>query len=296
MELREMRGFVVVVEEGGLSAAARRLHLSQPAVSQLVGSLERQLGLRLLVRGSGGVRPTEAGRTLYTEARAVLARYDQAVATVAGHGATGEMVLRIGIPLELPADLLAPALAALAEAYPATQVRPRHLSTAAQLAALRDDDLDLGLTREHPVGPGLDAVLVLEERLGVLLASDLAAKVIQPDGVRLAALAGLNWVSFPRSGSPAWYDQLTAVLRTHGVNPGAGAPEGQSLLAAVKFTAVGSGGAFAFAPPDWSQPVPDGITWLPLVGHPLVRRTWAVWRADSRRRDLGHLVAALPNG
>lgn len=295
MELREMRGFVAVVEEGGLSAAARRLHLSQPAVSQLVGSLERQLGLRLLVRGSGGVRPTEAGRTLYAEARAVLARYEQAVAAVAGHGEAGATVLRIGIPLELPADLLSPALAALAEAYPATRVHARHLSTAAQLAGLREDDLDLGLLREHPVEPGLDAALVLEERLGVLLASELAAKIAEPDGVRLDALAGLDWVSFPRSGSPAWYDQLTAVLRTHGVDPGGGAPEGQSLLAAVKFAAVRSGGAFVFAPPNWSQPVPDGITWLPLVGHPLVRRTWAVWRADSRRRDLGHLVAAMPN-
>lgn len=129
----------------------------------------------------------------------------------------------------------------------------------------------------------------------MLLAGELAARIAGTGGVRLDTLAGLGWVGFPRSGSPAWYDQLTAVLRTHGLDPGAGAPEGHSLLAAVKFAAVGAGGAFAFAPSDWSQPVPDGITWSPLVGHPLVRRTWAVWRADSHRRDLGHLVAALPS-
>ncbi|HET9889459.1 MAG TPA: LysR family transcriptional regulator [Mycobacterium sp.] len=55
MELRELRGFVAVVDEGALSAAARRMHLSQPALSQMVSGLERELGLQLLVR-DGPVR------------------------------------------------------------------------------------------------------------------------------------------------------------------------------------------------------------------------------------------------
>jgi hypothetical protein len=80
VELREMRAFVVVVEEGSLSAAARRLRLSQPALSQTMAALERQLGMPLLVRRNTGVQATEAGMTLLTEARAVLARHDQALA------------------------------------------------------------------------------------------------------------------------------------------------------------------------------------------------------------------------
>jgi DNA-binding transcriptional LysR family regulator len=62
MELRELRVFVAVAEEGGMSAAARRLHVSQSALSQTVTALERQLGVKLLVRSSSGVRTTEAGR------------------------------------------------------------------------------------------------------------------------------------------------------------------------------------------------------------------------------------------
>ena len=53
-----MRAFVAVVEEGGLSAAARRLHVSQPALSQTIAGLERQLGVELLIRANTGVRPT----------------------------------------------------------------------------------------------------------------------------------------------------------------------------------------------------------------------------------------------
>jgi DNA-binding transcriptional LysR family regulator len=293
MELREMRAFIAVVEEGGLSAAARRLHLSQPALSQTVNALERQLGVQLLLRSSTGVQATEAGMTLLVEARAVLARYDQAMAAVATHTAAGGSVLRLGIPLELPPDLLSLALADLAAAYPATRVQARHLSTAAQLAALHAGDLDVGLVRERPVGQELDAVPVVEERLGVLLASEHAARLARPEGVRLDTLTGLDWVSFPRSGSPAWYDEVTAILRSHGLDLGPTAPEGQPLIAEVKLAAVSAGRAFALAPPDWAQPIPPTVTWSPLVGHPLVRRTWAVWPANSHRRDLGHLVAAL---
>jgi LysR substrate binding domain len=186
------------------------------------------------------------------------------------------------------------ALAALAETYPSTRTQLRHLSTAAQLTVLRAGELDLGLLREHPVGEEFDAVLVVEERLGVLLATELGRKIATPAGVRLNALAGLNWLSFPGSGSPAWYDELTAVMRSHGLDPGPAAPEGQSLIPEVKLATVGAGGAFAFAPPDWPVTFPETVMWCPLVGHPVVRRTGAVWRADSHRRDLGHLVAALP--
>lgn len=293
MELRELRAFVAIVEEGGLSAAARRLHVSQPALSQTMNGIERQLGVELLIRSTTGVRATAAGMTLLAEARAVLARYDQAMSAMARHTAGGANPLRLGIPLELPSELLTRPLADLAAAYPDTPVQALHMSTAAQLAALRAGELDVGLVREHPVGPDLDAMLVVEERLGVLLAADQLSKLAGPDGVRLDALAGLDWVGFPRSGSPAWYDELTAILRSHGLDLGPAAAEGQELIAQVKFAAVSTGGAFALAPPNWPHSLPDTVGWAPLVGHPLVRRTWVAWPAAAQRRDLGHFIAAL---
>ncbi|HMH90182.1 MAG TPA: LysR family transcriptional regulator [Streptosporangiaceae bacterium] len=61
MEIRELRAFVAVAEEGGMSAAARRLHVSQSALSQTIQSLERQAGAQLLARDHAGARPTRAG-------------------------------------------------------------------------------------------------------------------------------------------------------------------------------------------------------------------------------------------
>jgi DNA-binding transcriptional LysR family regulator len=293
VELREMRAFVAVVEEGSLSAAARKLHVSQPALSQTMTALERQVGVPLLTRRSTGVQATEAGMTLLSEARAVLARHDQALAALARHAKAGGSAVRLGIPLELPTDLLSRPIAELAAAYPDTRVQARHMSTAAQFEALRAGELDLALVREHPIGADFDATLVVEEQLGVLLAADQAAKIVGHGGIRLDALAGLDWVGFPRSGSPAWFDELTAILRSHGLELGPPAPAGQELIAEVKLAAVTGGTAFALAPPDWAQPIPESVSWSPLVGHPLVRRTWAVWPAGSHRRDLGLLVSLL---
>jgi DNA-binding transcriptional LysR family regulator len=291
MEIREMRAFVAVAEAGSMSKAARLLHVSQPALSQTITALERRLGVQLLVRTSTGVRATDAGTTLLGESRAVLARHDQALAAVARHTTTG--VLRVGVPLELPPELLPAALARLAEAYPDTRVQARHLSSVAQVAALRAGELDVGLVRERPAGPDLDAVLVAAENVGVLLAADLAEKLAGPDGVRLDALAGLDWFAFARAGSPAWYDELAAILRSHGLDVGPEIPEEQRLIVELKIPAVSAGGAYAFAPPEWPYPLPDTVRWVPLAGNPIVRRTWAVWPATSHRRDLAEFVAAL---
>jgi DNA-binding transcriptional LysR family regulator len=293
MELRELSAYVAVVEEGGMSAASRRLHVSQSALSQTVSALERELGVTLLERTSTGVRPTEAGTTLLVEARAILARYHQAVRTMSGYTTESSGVLRLGIPLELNPDVLPAALAKFAAESPHTRVVPQHLSTAAQFIALRGDQLDIGLVRERPTGSEFDTMLVAQEPLGVLISSTLVARLAGPDGVQLDQLAELQWVGFPRSGSPAWYDELTGILRSHGIDIGPPVPDDQTLIAAVKFAAVSSGQAFSLAPENGLQPLPDNVSWLPLAGKPIVRRTWAVWPAESRRRDIGRLIASL---
>jgi len=291
MEIRELRAFVAVAEEGGMSAAARRLHVSQSALSQTIQSLERQLGAQLLVRDYAGARPTDTGKALLEEARALLDHHDRALAAISGAAATTAQ-LRIGVPLEFPPDVLPAALAELATAHPSTRVEVRHSSSAAQLTALRERELDLALVRYRPADLALDAVLAVTEAMGVIIAAARSAEIAGPGGVQLHKLSSLTWIGFPRSDGPAWHDQVTAILRGHGIDTPSSDDEGP-VTSEVKLAAVGTGRAFALASPTWAQPLPEGIRWHPLVGDPIVRRTWAVWHADSRRRDLAVLVAAL---
>lgn len=293
MEIRELRAFIAVAEEGSQSAGARRLHLSQSALSQTIRSLERQLGVQLLVRSSTGVAVTEAGGNLLREGRDLIAQYDRVIAAVAGSDARPG-TLRVGVPLEFPADLLPRAIGEVSAAYPLTRVDVSHSSSAAQFAALEAGQLDVALVRECPADPRFDAVLAVEEALGVVLAAGAAAKLAESAGIRLHQLAGLDWLGFPRRESPIWYDQVTATLRAHGISlDDQTPPRDYSLIAEVKIAAVGAGRAFALAPPRWAHPLPEGVTWQPLIGNPIVRRTWALWPASSHRRDLAALIAAL---
>ena len=292
-----MRAFVVVAEEGGLSAAARRLHLSQSALSQVVQSLERRLGVQLLTRSHSGTMPTAAGEMLVRRARAILAEHDQAVADVMALGDNGSTVagrIRVGVPLELPLDVLPSALAELRALYPATQVDVRHAPSARQLAALESGDLDLALVRYRPAGDRFDALLVVREPIGVLLDAERSLALAEPSGVPLDRLAGMDWLGFPRSDAPPWYDEVSTILRTHGFGHRvSGSANDPPVTAEVKFAAVRAGRSFSLAPPGWSTHLPESIQWHPIQGNPIVRRTWAVWPADSRQRDLAALVAAF---
>ena len=82
MELRHLRYFVSVAEAENVSHAALKLHISQPAVSRQVRDLEDEIGLPLLKRVGKSVRLTEAGRVFLNEARAILARTDEALKNV----------------------------------------------------------------------------------------------------------------------------------------------------------------------------------------------------------------------
>ena len=287
---------MAVVEEGGLSAAARRLHLSQSALSQIVQSLERQLGVRLLTRSHSGTTPTAAGETLVRRARTILADHDRAVSEVMALGNDHPIVagrIRIGVPLELPLDVLPSALAELRTIHPDTQVDVRHASSAGQLAALEAGELDLALVRYRPVGDRFDALLVVREPIGVLLDETRSEQLAGPTGVPLDRLAGLRWLGFPRSDAPPWYDEVAAILRTHGLGDRGSGADTDPLTAEVKFAAVRAGRSFTLAPPEWAANLPGGICWHPIEGNPIVRRTWAVWLAESRQRDLATLVAAF---
>jgi DNA-binding transcriptional LysR family regulator len=297
VEIRELRAFVTVVEEGGLSAAARRLHLSQSALSQVVQSLERQLGVQLLTRSHSGTTPTAAGETLVRRAREIVTGHDQAVAEVIALGNDTSMVagsIRIGVPLELPIDVLPSALAELRAIHPDTRVDVRHGSSALQIVELAAGKLDVALARYRPSDDRFDSMLVVREAVGVLLDEESAGNVADAHGVALERLRSLPWLGFPRSDAPPWYDEVAAILAAHGVGGRVPESEGDaSVTAEVKFAAVRSGRAFALAPPGWASPLPTGICWHPLTGDPIVRRTWALWPANARERDLATLIAAF---
>ena len=79
MELRHLRYFVAVAEEGSLTVAAqKRLHTAQPSLSRQIRDLERELGVQLLIRGPRGIELTAAGRVFLDHARVALLQVEAA--------------------------------------------------------------------------------------------------------------------------------------------------------------------------------------------------------------------------
>src|SRR5918998_1828814 len=122
LDARRLLTFREVARRGSFSRAADALSLTQPAVSQQVAALERQLGTRLLERGPGGPTPTDAGALLLAHADAIADRLAQADAQVAELSAADRDTLRIGSFPSALASVIPAAIARLRELRPEVQV------------------------------------------------------------------------------------------------------------------------------------------------------------------------------
>ena len=85
--LAAMETFVRVMETGSFSAAARHLHLGQPAISKSIAQLEERLGVKLLLRSTRGLTPTEAGERFYHRAKRAIEEAEEADLAAKGAGA-----------------------------------------------------------------------------------------------------------------------------------------------------------------------------------------------------------------
>jgi LysR family transcriptional regulator, nitrogen assimilation regulatory protein len=118
MELRQLRYFVAIVDHGSLSRATRVLHVAQPALTQQIHQLEEELGAQLLHRSAQGVISTDAGKTFYEHAQAILKQVDDAKWAVAQSTDKPAGTVALGIPQSVSGALALPLLTAVRETYP----------------------------------------------------------------------------------------------------------------------------------------------------------------------------------
>lgn len=173
MNLVHLRTFVNIVEQGSLSAAARALRISQPAVTKQVQRMEAELGLSLLVRGpQRQVELTPAGQRLLAFAQETLARFDAFREEMASLQAIGQGTLTLAAST-IPGEHLLPGLlAAFRAEYPQVAVQMSIADTAETAAKLLTDEADVGVIGSAVAQPGL----CLER-----LVSDQVVLIVPPD-------------------------------------------------------------------------------------------------------------------
>lgn len=198
MRLHQIRDFVSALESGSLRGAARRLGISQPAMTKSIRNLEAELRVQLVQRTTRGVVPTRAGRAFLARARVIqteLRKAGEELAQLSG-GRGGEVAL--GISPVAGILLMPSALARFRQEQPAAQVRIVEGWPAALLPLVRDETLDLAVMQK-PVAK-LDAALKYRPLLRTQLV--VAGRRGHPlRGARsLRELAHAQWVIFRAPG------------------------------------------------------------------------------------------------
>lgn len=233
MELRQLRYFVTVAEEGNISRAAQKAFLTQPAMSRQIKSLEESIGQALLDRQPHSIRLTPAGQTLLHEARELLQHADLVTERVRASGSG--LRLRVGYAPSLATDILSTAVQAFTNRHPTARVEMFDLSTTEMRTGLEKGEIDLAVS----VGTDLDGRGI---QWKPLLTSpwNLAVNKTHPLGKRsrvtAVEVAREPLLVFCQRDYPEYWDVITTWLRKYHHRPKiAGEYDGiHSLLAAVE--------------------------------------------------------------
>jgi DNA-binding transcriptional LysR family regulator len=271
-ELRLLRSFIAIAEEGSLTRAAARLHIAQQSLSQQVRTLEAQLGATLLERSARGVRLTPVGAVLEREARALLAHADRATATVRRAAAGEQGELRIGFLSSVANYMMPPVVREFRERHPDVTLQTHEVPIADLVGRLRTGDLDAGLTRP-PLVDDIETEIVLTEPVAAVLPADhpLAARA----ELDLAELADEPWVLTGRDTWPPWHRHFDEVFAAAGFAPRV-VQRGTSVQNLLALVAAGVG---VTRLPLSSRSLRDsGVAFVPLAGDDAY--VVLVWRAE----------------
>lgn len=143
MNLTQLTTFVSVLAEGSMTAAADKLFLTQPAVSQQIRNLEEELGVELLVRGVRQIKPTPQGEVFYEHARKILQHVQQAEAAIKSIGAALKGSLRIGTLNSLGLHLMSPLIGKLMRYNPELKIRMEYGDGNQLLKSIKKNEVDV---------------------------------------------------------------------------------------------------------------------------------------------------------
>lgn len=217
LELHHLRCIVTLAEELNFGRAAARLHMSQPPLSRMLAEVEHSVGARLFERTTRRVSPTPVGEVFVAEARAVLARSEEALERVRAAVRRQSGKLRIAYTWLALRTVLPSLLAQLRERDHDVSVDLVELPGEAQREALGSGHVELAFSDAPLELDGFESRLLHQEELNVVLNADhpLAGAA----QIELGALAGETLILHPRHEYPRYYDHLMRACEEAGFTP-----------------------------------------------------------------------------
>ena len=172
MEIKDMRAFYAIVEEGNISHAAQRLGIAQPALSRQMKRLETQLGVQLFERGSRRIRLTDAGRVLYSRVEHILGMVDGTVREITEIGAGVSGCIRLGTITTSGAMLLPELINEFHRRYPQVTFQLWEGEGTRILELLDNRVIEIGITRTQVDARVYESIVLPNEPLVAVMHRD----------------------------------------------------------------------------------------------------------------------------
>ncbi|MCE9577326.1 MAG: LysR family transcriptional regulator [Deltaproteobacteria bacterium] len=261
MELRHLRYFVAVAEELHFGRAARRLALSQPPLSAAIRELEDELGAALFARTTRSVALTPIGTAFLGRARDVLRRTRDALDDVARAGRGEIGAITVGYATAATYALLPGVVRTFAARHPGLRLTLVELASAAQIAALQNGAIDVGLVCLPVALDGVTARVV--RRDGLVVALPKGHALAKRAAIPIAALDGQRAVIARQGIEPGWTQATSVALARTGVALDV-VQEADTKLAVLALVAAGLGVAlFASGAAELGR---AGVVFRPVTG------------------------------
>jgi DNA-binding transcriptional LysR family regulator len=288
---KQLRYFVDIVDAGSFSLAAERLFIAQSALSRQVKEMERELQVPLLERDTRHLEMTPAGRSLYADARRILAALEQATASArhAQRGIAGTLQLLHSSSVPLTAAILS-CLRSHVDRHPGVSIEVSQASSEHQALDIDQGRADIGLAREPLLRryPHVRYVALYSEPLVAALPDyhPLAARA----SIEVAELRDESFVATPHLERGGLSHRVAELCRARGFYPAAARVKSRkwSQLALVQ-----GGFGIAIVPQSMGRLAPAGVRLLALEGADCHTTVLALWREECSELVRGFAESLL---
>lgn len=279
MDVKQLRYFIAIAEQGSLSAAAARIGIAQPSLSQQVRGLERELGVSLLVRSPRGVRLTQSGEELLVRARGIVAALDETREALRHAGGPPRGPVAFGLPSSVSMVLSVPLAETVRLALPQVRLRVAEAMSGFIQGWLEEGSLDLAILYDVRAVRHMQIRPLVSEELQFFSAPD-AWPLPSPPGrpVPLAELAALELVL------PSESHGLRAMIERYARAAGVALTVAVEMdaLAQIKTLVARGSGYTILAPAAAQDLVARGeLVTAPIV-QPVLRRPLYLVRSPGR--------------
>lgn len=274
---RQLQSFIALAEELHFGRAAKRVNLSQPALSLQVQGIEEELQVKLFARDRRKTELTQAGEVFLPEARDVLRRTEQAITTVR-RAALGQVgTLRIGF-ISTAAAIITPKLVKQFRAkYSHVDIELRNVLTRDQVTQLQERKIDVGFLRVPLSVPAdIRTRVIHREPFVLLLPAD--HPLAQLKDLQLADCHSVDFVMYTRKMAPGFHDVIMNILHRNGLTPHV-VQEASEMYTLISLVAAGMG--IAIAPASIALHLVDNVVVRQLPSGEATSEIAIAWRKEN---------------